>query len=64
MKKRRHTAEEIIRNLRQGEVLLGQGKLIADVCRDLCISGDVLQVAEVVLRDEHESREASEEAGG
>ena len=38
MKKRRHTAEEIIRKLRQGEVLLGQGKLIADVCRGLCIS--------------------------
>ena len=38
MKKRRHTPEEIIRKLRQGEVPLGQGKLIADVCRDLCIS--------------------------
>ena len=38
MKKRRHTPEEIIRKLRQGEVLLGQGKLIADACRDLCIS--------------------------
>ena len=38
MKKRRHTAEEIIRKLRQGEVPLGQRKLIAGVCRDLCIS--------------------------
>ena len=38
MKKHKYTAEEIIRKLRQGEVLLGQGKLIADVCHDLCIS--------------------------
>ena len=38
MKKRKHTLEEIIRKLRQGEVLLGQGKLIADMCRNLCIS--------------------------
>ena len=38
MKKRRYTLEEIIRKLRQGEVLLGQGNLIADACRDLCIS--------------------------
>ena len=36
MKKRKHIAEEIIRKLRQGEVLLGQGKLIADVCQDIC----------------------------
>lgn len=38
MKKRRHTPEEIICKLRQDEVFLGQGKLIADVCRDSCIS--------------------------
>ncbi len=32
------TAEQIIRKLRQAEVLLGQGKTVEQVCRELGIS--------------------------
>ena len=38
MGKVRHTAEKIIRKLRQADVLLGQGKTVEEVCRDLSIS--------------------------
>ena len=38
MGKMRHTAEQIIRKLRQADVLLGQGKTVEEVCRDLSIS--------------------------
>ncbi len=34
----RRTAEQIIRKLRQAEVLLGQGKTVEQVCRELGIS--------------------------
>lgn len=33
-----HSSEQIIRLLRQGEVLLGQGKSIGQMCRELSIS--------------------------
>jgi transposase-like protein len=35
MKRKRHTPEQIIRNLRTAEQLLNQGQSIADVCRVL-----------------------------
>ena len=38
MGKKNHNSEEIIRMLRQGEVLLGQGKKIDEVCKELQIS--------------------------
>lgn len=34
----RHTAEQIIRKLRQADVMLGQGKTVEEFCRDLSIS--------------------------
>ncbi len=34
----RRTAEQVIRKLRQAEVLLGQGKTVEQVCRELGIS--------------------------
>lgn len=34
----RRTAEQIIRKLRQAEVLLGQGRTVEQVCRELGIS--------------------------
>ncbi len=37
-KQTRRTAEQIIRKLRQAEVLLGQGKTVEQVCRELGIS--------------------------
>lgn len=38
MIKRKQTAEQIIRLLRQAEVLLGQGNRVSQVCRELSIS--------------------------
>ena len=38
MVKQRHSSEQIIRMLRQGEVLLSQGKNINEVCKELGIS--------------------------
>lgn len=38
MKRRRHTPEQVIRKLREAERLLGEGKTIADVARELEIS--------------------------
>ena len=38
MTKKTYTSEQIIRILRQSEVLIGQGKSIIEACRDLSIS--------------------------
>ncbi len=38
MKARRHTPEQVIRKLREGERLLAQGKEVGEVCRHLEIS--------------------------
>jgi putative transposase len=38
MKKRRHTPEQVIRKLAEGEKLLGQGQTLAEVCRHLEIT--------------------------
>jgi putative transposase len=38
MKRRRHTPEQIIRKLAEGDKLLGQGQVIEDVCRHLEIT--------------------------
>jgi len=38
MKQRRHTPEQVIRNLAEGEKLLGQGQSIEEVCRHLEIT--------------------------
>ena len=38
MGRKNHNSEEVIRMLRQGEVLLGQGKKIEEVCKELQIS--------------------------
>lgn len=35
MKRRRHTPEEVIRKLTEGEKLLAQGQTLAEVCRHL-----------------------------
>ena len=35
MARKRHTAEQIIHKLREGEVALGQGKSVKDVCKQL-----------------------------
>ena len=38
MKKRRHTPEQVIRKLAEGEKLVGQGQSLAEVCRHLEIT--------------------------
>ncbi len=38
MGKKRHSVEQIIRLLRQAEVLAAQGKKVPEICRDLGIS--------------------------
>jgi len=37
-KKIGHSAEEIIRKLRQSDVLLSQGKTVAEICREIGVS--------------------------
>ncbi len=36
--RRRHTPEQIIRKLREGEKLIGQGQALAEVCKHLEVS--------------------------
>ena len=38
MKQRRHTPEQVIRKLREGDRLLAEGKSIAEVCKALGVS--------------------------
>jgi len=38
MPKKRYTAEEIIHKLREADVLLGQGRMVSEVCKQICVS--------------------------
>ena len=38
MKKKAHSSEEIIRKLRQADVLLHTGKVVSEVCRELGVT--------------------------
>jgi putative transposase len=38
VKQRRHTPEQVIRKLREGDRLLGEGKSVAEVCKALEVS--------------------------
>lgn len=38
MSKKIHTTEQIIRKLRQAEVMLGEGKNVAEMCRSLGVT--------------------------
>jgi transposase-like protein len=38
MKRKRHTPEEIVKQLRRAEVLLGEGRTVADVCKRLGVT--------------------------
>ena len=42
MKRKRHTAEQIIRKLRTAEQLLNQGERVVDVCRALEVSAPLI----------------------
>jgi putative transposase len=49
MKRRRHTPEQVIRKLAEGDKLLGLGKDLDEVCRHLEVTESV---ADPVRRDE------------
>ena len=38
MKRKRHTPEQIVNHLREAEVLLGEGKAVAQVCKKLGVT--------------------------
>jgi len=38
MPKKRYNAEEIIHKLREADVLLAQGRTVAEVCKHLCVT--------------------------
>lgn len=38
MSRKRYSSEDIIRKLRQAEVMLGQGRTVSEVCKELCIT--------------------------
>lgn len=38
MGKKHHSSEQIIRKLRQAEIMLGQGRTVSEVCKQLCIT--------------------------
>ncbi len=38
MSRKRYSSEQIIRLLRQGEILIGQGKSIGEMCREIGVS--------------------------
>lgn len=40
MARKRYTAEQIIGHLRQAEVLIGQGKMMGEVLRELGVTGN------------------------
>ena len=47
-KRRRHTPEQVIRNLREGERLLGEGQELTAVCKHLGQRADLAPVAPAV----------------
>src|SRR5665213_415774 len=62
--RRRHTPEQVVRDSAQADRLLGEGKDVADVCRELQVSrADVLPVAQPVRWAQGRGREAVEGAG-
>lgn len=38
MSRKRYSSEQIIRLLRQGEILLGQGKTVGEMCREIGVT--------------------------
>ena len=38
MKRKRHTPEQIVKHLRDAEVMLGEGKTVAQVCKKLGVT--------------------------
>ena len=58
MARRKHTPDQIIRKLREGEKLLGEGKDLAEVCKHLEISEQSWHRWREQIR-RHESRRLS-----
>jgi hypothetical protein len=51
MKRARNTPEQVIRKLREGERMLAEGKDLADVCRALEISVQILWGTETAISE-------------
>ena len=64
MKRHRHTPEQIVRKLREGERLLNDGTDLAEVLRHLEVSVVVEPLAQPVRRDEGQRGSAAEGARG
>jgi putative transposase len=62
MARKRHTAEEIVAKLRQVDVLMAQGRQVADCPSDRGDGSNVLSMAKRVWRSEGRSGEAAERA--
>lgn len=68
MKGRKHTPEQIVRKLREADRLLGEGKLVAEVAKELGISEHTLgrwrnQFGGMKADDAKESRRLKDENG-
>ena len=60
MKRKRHTPEQIVRKLREGDRLLNEGKELTEVLRHLEVSESVESLARAVRRDEGRRGEAAQ----
>jgi hypothetical protein len=58
MKQRRHTPEQVIRKLAEGEKLLAEGKTIEEVSRHRDLRAALAPLAKPARRDESRRREA------
>ena len=64
MKRKRHTHEQIIRNLRTAEQRLNQGQTVADDCRTLGdVSPDLSPLAAAIRRDKSHRDQTPQGAG-
>ena len=50
--KKKHSGPQIVAKLRQADVLIGQGKSVPEVCREIGQPADVLPVAAEIWRHE------------
>ncbi len=52
MKSKRHTPEQVIRKLAEGDKMLNEGKTVAEVARHLAVRGNLAPVEEHLWRYE------------
>ncbi len=63
MSRKRFSAEEIVNTLRQADVLFSQGQTVAQVCKQIVVTGsDVLPMAQGIRQSEDRPGGGSEGA--